>query len=652
MSEMRRNVTTEQFEKAFLEFMNQADKNALSGKSEGKQAPFGLSDHYRFDGANLHQHFGQGAASKTPYMNWWVVSIYYIVETGGIFLGIEEKRYSALNSIQVKPISLKKIGKKNVNVVVYYEATKETVNFSELYERFLKVCEEVMRLGLHGENDSNGWYPSLSEYDPKITKEQWLDFFYHSGLFNENYKHFLSAMYTLSGQATCSALAEQFGNTAAHYNMTATHIAEHAQEFLKCELFTENGTIRYWPILFFGKKADTRDAGSFIWKMRDPLMEALKEYGIEKITIKTGGETHMKNMILYGPPGTGKTFSTVFHAVAICENKEFDTIKAEALEDYASVKERYEKYVEEGRICFTTFHQSYGYEEFIEGIKPNTKNGDLSYSIEDGVFKAFCQKARGSSNADLAAVDAPATDLAAIKKTFQDDNYVFIIDEINRGNISKIFGELITLIEDTKRKGEEDEQEARLPYSGDLFSVPNNVYILGTMNTADRSIALMDTALRRRFQFIEMMPDDKALEEMGVSSVSIDGETLDVIKMLNTINGRITVLYDREHTIGHAFFKDLKDKPTIATLHSIFETKIIPLLQEYFYEDYSKIQLVLADNAKSSNEYKFVLDSKVTIGQTFKGNADEILNTENELVTYKIQKEAFDKIQSYVEIYG
>ena len=112
------------------------------------------------------------------------------------------------------------------------------------------------------------------------------------------------------------------------------------------------------------------------------------------------------------------------------------------------------------------------------------------------------------------------------------------------------------------------------------------------------------------------------------------------------------MLYDREHTIGHAFFKDLKDKPTIATLHSIFETKIIPLLQEYFYEDYSKIQLVLADNAKSSNEYKFVLDSKVTIGQTFKGNADEILNTENELVTYKIQKEAFDKIQSYVEIYG
>ena len=164
---------------------------------------------------------------------------------------------------------------------------------------------------------------------------------------------------------------------------------------------------------------------------------------------------------------------------------------------------------------------------------------------------------------------------------------VFVIDEINRGNISKIFGELITLIEDTKREGLPEQASAILPYSGESFSVPSNVYILGTMNTADRSITLMDTALRRRFQFFEMMPDPEVLRKLGADKV---GE-LDVAAMLKIINERITFLYDREHTIGHAFFTKLKDSPNIATLASIFRKSIIPLLQEYFYEDYQKIQV-------------------------------------------------------------
>ena len=157
--------------------------------------------------------------------------------------------------------------------------------------------------------------------------------------------------------------------------------------------------------------------------------------------------------------------------------------------------------------------------------------------------------------------------------TQKKENYVFIIDEINRGNISKIFGELITLIEDSKRAGRKEEASAILPYSGKKFSVPQNVYIIGTMNTADRSIALMDTALRRRFSFVEMMPDTGCLENIVVEGINI-------AKVLDVINKRITYLYDREHTIGHAFFMKLHEEPTMEKLAEIFEKSIIPLLQE------------------------------------------------------------------------
>lgn len=219
------------------------------------------------------------------------------------------------------------------------------------------------------------------------------------------------------------------------------------------------------------------------------------------------------------------------------------------------------------------------------------------------------------------------------------NNYVFIIDEINRGNISKIFGELITLIEPTKRIGAEEESRVILPYSKKEFGVPKNVYLLGTMNTADRSIALIDTALRRRFNFVEMMPDVEVLEGIYVGSINIK-------EMVETINRRIELLYDREHTIGHAYFLILKDTPTIEKLSGIFLNAIIPLLQEYFYEDYSKIQLVLGDNAKA-NEYKFILDEKIKMNAFFKGKPDIDLPEQK----YGIQTTAFSKENSYKEIY-
>lgn len=164
--------------------------------------------------------------------------------------------------------------------------------------------------------------------------------------------------------------------------------------------------------------------------------------------------------------------------------------------------------------------------------------------------------------------------------------YVFIIDEINRGNVSKVFGELITLLEPSKRKGAPEETLVRLPYSGDMFGVPANVHVLGTMNTADRSIALMDTALRRRFEFTEVMPEPALLH-------GIEVEGVDVERMLSIMNGRIELLYDRDHTLGHAYLMDLRAEPSLKRLAQIFGTRLIPLLQEYFFDDYRKIRSVL-----------------------------------------------------------
>ena len=180
-----------------------------------------------------------------------------------------------------------------------------------------------------------------------------------------------------------------------------------------------------------------------------------------------------------------------------------------------------------------------------------------------------------------------------------------------------------------------------LPYSDESFSVPANVYIVGTMNTADRSIAMMDTALRRRFRFIEMMPESNVLKDIKVGNINISA-------ILEAINERITYLFDREHTIGHAFFTGLRgDNATIENLGRIFEKSIIPLLQEYFYEDYHKIQLVLGDNAKSSNEYKFIIEETKKWDNVFRGNLDD-LDIPDKI--YNINKQAFTNENSYLEI--
>lgn len=284
------------------------------------------------------------------------------------------------------------------------------------------------------------------------------------------------------------------------------------------------------------------------------------------------------------------------------------------------------------RFAVVTFHQSYGYEEFIEGIRARSdESGNISYPIEPGIFMRLCQRA----NADPA------------------HRYAIFIDEINRGNISKIFGELISLIEVDKRAGMSNAMSLQLSYSGDHFSVPANVDIIGAMNTADRSLALMDTALRRRFDFIEMMPDLSLLSGSKVKGIELES-------LLENLNSRIEALYDREHTLGHAFFMPVKnaldagdDEAAFKQLKIAFQKKIIPLLQEYFFDDWNKIRLVLADNQKQDDSLQFVIEKTDDLDTLF-GNNHDLRRHDQQSTAYELEtfdQEIWNRPQAYRAIY-
>ncbi|ECK3894065.1 AAA family ATPase, partial [Campylobacter coli] len=493
------------------------------------------------------------------------------------------------------------------------------------------------------------------------------------------------------------------------------------------------------------------------------------------------------NQILYGPPGTGKTYHTIDKALEILgENLES--------RDRDEKKAKFDEYVKDGQIVFTTFHQSYGYEEFVEGIKPMMNNEansqEIQYEIKDGIFKDICNRALenyensnlnteelrekiklrekvekflnrlletnepisktkggnffinsfNNNTIEIYSEDVERFDgifklslstfitllksniefnsaVEMFKKVFDRDyadrthtyyfnlvnkfkeyekqavlktednkissnslnSYIIIIDEINRGNVSKIFGELITLIEPSKRIGESEELKVTLPYSGKKFGAPKNVYILGTMNTADRSITSLDTALRRRFEFVEMMPDPDLLKNVFICKdvenpnkdedyLGDDAKTEGFAEILQniliSINKRIEFLLDREKTIGHAFFmseavkfnKDNWCKPdeyeedwyvlSISKLKSIFQNKIIPLLQEYFYNDYALISAVLNDNGmieKCEKDDKYLQKIK---------NLD---NVDSEKIIYNIasfDNKIWNDIKTYQAIYN
>lgn len=321
---------------------------------------------------------------------------------------------------------------------------------------------------------------------------------------------------------------------------------------------------------------------------------ARPNFGVSVLIIEgngNGGGNSNKsplNQIFFGPPGTGKTYHTSDAAIKIL-NPKFDLSQ-----DRKIIKLEFERLKKEKRIEFITFHQSMSYEDFIEGIKPdlNTKKEDINYlryEIKSGIFKKLVDNIK----------EFAAESIKQVNKHEASKNFVLIIDEINRGNISQIFGELITLIEDDKREGKPEQLEVTLPYSKEKFSVPANLHIIGTMNTADRSIEALDTALRRRFTFVEMAPKPELISEVGKSKGEIDG--IDLVKLLSTINERIEKLIDKDHQIGHSYFLDIA---SFDELKLAFKNKVIPLLEEYFYGDFGKIGLVLGDDFVVEKEKK------------------------------------------------
>lgn len=439
-----------------------------------------------------------------------------------------------------------------------------------------------------------------------------------------------------------------------------------------------------------------------------------------------------RNQILYGPPGTGKTYNTVIKAMEIINDKKYDSVD---YEQYKDLKKQFDNLKQQGQIEFVTFHQSYSYEEFVEGIKPDLENGkELRYKLQNGIFKTICNNAKElletkvkynfnkdnisvykilipdeslfayciendcvainwGNDIDISNCDSQEEIIAKIPEDFESrkqcisqlnlfklwidndlksgkdvivvipgsmntikgiakitgdyfynsdienghqqrkvdwirkninissdniynskfvsptitgmfndkinwdtflnlinnknnsksSNAVLVIDEINRGDVSKIFGELITLIEEDKRIGKEHQMTVTLPYSREPFGVPNNLYIIGTMNTADRSIALLDTALRRRFDFEEMMPKPELL-------IGKDIEGVDLEQLLTKINDRIKNEYDRDHQIGHSYLMEVENKEQ---LERAYKNRILPLLNEYFYNDIDSVAKIL-----------------------------------------------------------
>ncbi len=497
------------------------------------------------------------------------------------------------------------------------------------------------------------------------------------------------------------------------------------------------------------------------------------------------------NKILYGPPGTGKTYHTVTEALAILD----PAFLADYEDDRAELKQRFDALIHSGHIRFVTFHQSFSYEDFVEGIRATTDEvtGALRYDVEDGVFKQICEAARSrvaattgtgidisgrkvwkislgdaagdglvfdecmaegkamigfgygadltgastleeivrrvqaanhevkSSDYTITALDRfvlrlKTGDLVVVshgnqkfraigevtggyqhvasecgehwvqtrpvkwlrryepprpypelmEKRFSQqtiyqlhagsinmqrlqallaaeradidaqEDRVLIIDEINRGNVSRIFGELITLIEPSKREGADEALEVTLPYSKERFSVPSNVHLIGTMNTADRSLAGLDVALRRRFDFVEMLPDVEALHGMVVEGVP-------VATLLSTMNRRIEVLLGRDYMLGHAYFMRLKDDASIEALATIFRQQVLPLLQEYFFEDWQKIAWVFNDHRKTDPSLRFLEQTGAGMADLFGSGVE--LSGEGRLWT--VNQGAFDRPAAY-----
>ena len=514
-----------------------------------------------------------------------------------------------------------------------------------------------------------------------------------------------SKFYTISEEPISNKYLDFDGKPTAFWNgfNNISEVLKHQQSIFSA---IEKELNRTQKSSYSKHNKEELEKMAFDADFRKEVLDQLKTITITDKPMKNADKTPAVplNQILFGAPGTGKTYHTKKMAVEIINGKKERTRK--------EINEEYEELIEAGQIVFTTFHQSLSYEDFIEGIKPETIDGNVTYEVKDGIFKRLCSQAieQKPKNSDIEIYDFDKgwNDLIAeVEQNFLSDSmlllpiltqdkgvyvteitdngnlkikpknsrldidyivsynrtkklqeafpdlsvvknidkefrsviggsnstaywavlnfinnkikennriipdyeepktHVLIIDEINRGNVSAIFGELITLLEEDKREGNPEHTEVKLPYSGKKFSVPNNVYIIGTMNTADRSVEALDTALRRRFSFVEMQPKPDILSKVG---------NVDLSKLLETINKRIEVLIDKDHQIGHSYFIGIQD---LEDLRRTFKDKIIPLLEEYFYGDFGKIGLVLGGKFIESVENEIAFPKNFTYEEDF-----------------------------------
>ena len=419
------------------------------------------------------------------------------------------------------------------------------------------------------ENDSdilaNEWEPT--DYSPKLSIEDWENLLNDPDIFDEKSLKVMKCIKDCGGTASCTQLSRVYGDTINFYNTTSSNLAKRIVEKTGCPKPAGIKNNKWWSVLYLGRSAEKNEEGSFIWKLRDELSEALNKVDLSYIDKKNSTDFSLnqkkkytkenflkdvyiseekydklvtvlkrkKNSILQGAPGVGKTFLAKRLAYSIMGEKDDERVK------------------------FIQFHQNYSYEDFVMGYKPIKEGFELKY----GIFYNFCQKATKNPDKD----------------------YFFIIDEINRGNLSKIFGELLMLIEADYR-----DEKATLAYDGLDFSVPKNLHIIGMMNIADRSLAMIDYALRRRFSFFDIEP---AFDSEGFSNYQkeFSNNTFDrLIKKIKELNTEITQdkSLGKGFCIGHSYFCNTEEC-TLEWMKNIVEFDIFPMLSEYWFDDESKL---------------------------------------------------------------
>lgn len=433
-------------------------------------------------------------------------------------------------------------------------------------ENLHMLIDNIVFFGSYYEKDE--WWPQKKEYDPGITAEEWTELLHDENVFTKDSLAIMKRLLDIGGHATCTQLSNKYGKDKNFYNKGSSTLAKKIHKITNCPLLEDNNeNARWWPILYVGKYADQSTEGAYIWKLRDELREALESYDLSQIPLTDVDDPvkmievytkddflqevfmdedehdrilalleYKKNLILQGAPGVGKTYIAKRLAYSMMEKRDDE------------------------KIQMIQFHQNYSYEDFIIGYKPDEEG----FAIKTGLFYQLCLDAQKDP----------------------EQRYFLIIDEINRGNLSKIFGELLMLVE-------KDYRNLKLPlaYDGFSLSVPENLHIIGTMNTADRSLALIDYALRRRFAFFTMEPvfhKDRFRQFIEEMNHDIVERVIEEVKSLNRDIANDSSLGEG-FCIGHSYFCQPKNNPD-EWIQMVVEHEIIPMIEEYWFDDTTKTQ--------------------------------------------------------------